>query len=89
MRGLTAEQMKRLPRATVKQIGTYRQKIVQETNGKIKEGKGTDANNRDLALENNGIRYISLVSGNLCLFQSPIKTQLEMVPYRTSLVLLH
>ncbi len=35
---------------------------------KIKEGKGADANNRDLALENNGIRYISLVSGNLGVF---------------------
>lgn len=68
LRGLTAEQMKRLPRATVKQIGTYRQKIVQEQMVKIKEGKGTDANNRDLALENNGIRYISLVSGNLGVF---------------------
>lgn len=68
LRGLTAEQMKRLPRATAKQIGTYRQKIVQEQMVKIKEGKGTDANNRDLALENNGIRYISLVSGNLGVF---------------------
>ncbi|EMD5687401.1 alpha/beta hydrolase, partial [Acinetobacter baumannii] len=68
LRGLTAEQMKRLPRATAKQIGTYRQKIVQEQMKKIKEGKGTDANNRDLALENNGIRYISLVSGNLGVF---------------------
>lgn len=54
LRGLTAEQMKRLPRATAKQIGTYRQKIVQEQMKKIKEGKGADANNRDLALENNG-----------------------------------
>ncbi|GEA67086.1 alpha/beta hydrolase [Acinetobacter pittii] len=68
LRGLTAEQMKRLPRATAKQIGTYRQKIVQEQMVKIKEGKGADANNRDLALENNGIRYISLVSGNLGVF---------------------
>lgn len=68
LRGLTAEQMKRLPRATAKQIGTYRQKIVQEQMVKIKEGKGTDVNNRDLALENNGIRYISLVSGNLGIF---------------------
>ncbi|HCT5804351.1 MULTISPECIES: esterase/lipase family protein [Acinetobacter calcoaceticus/baumannii complex] len=68
LRGLTAEQMKRLPRATAKQIGTYRQKIVQEQMKKIKEGKGADANNRDLALENNGIRYISLVSGNLGVF---------------------
>ncbi|MDQ1208963.1 hypothetical protein QE380_001886 [Acinetobacter baylyi] len=68
LRGLTAEQMKRLPRATAKQIGTYRQKIVQEQMVKIKEGKGTDANNRDLALENDGIRYISLVSGNLGVF---------------------
>lgn len=68
LRGLTAEQMKRLPGATAKQIGTYRQKIVQEQMVKIKEGKGTDANNRDLALENNGIRYISLVSGNLGVF---------------------
>ncbi|EXA90698.1 lipase family alpha/beta hydrolase [Acinetobacter baumannii] len=68
LRGLTAEQMKRLPRATAKQIGTYRQKIVQEQMVKIKEGKGTDVNNRDLALENNGIRYISLVSGNLGVF---------------------
>lgn len=68
LRGLTAEQMKRLPRATAKQIGTYRQKIVQEQMVKIKEGKGTDANNRDLVLENNGIRYISLVSGNLGVF---------------------
>ncbi|OUC58475.1 esterase/lipase family protein [Acinetobacter seifertii] len=68
LRGLTPEQMKRLPRATAKQIGTYRQKIVQEQMVKIKEGKGTDVNNRDLALENNGIRYISLVSGNLGVF---------------------
>ncbi|MFA2970629.1 alpha/beta hydrolase [Acinetobacter pittii] len=68
LRGLTAEQMKRLPGATAKQIGTYRQKIVQEQMVKIKEGKGADANNRDLALENNGIRYISLVSGNLGVF---------------------
>lgn len=68
LRGLTAEQMKRLPRATAKQIGTYRQKIVQEQMVKIKEGKGTDVNNRDLALENNGIRYIALVSGNLGIF---------------------
>ncbi|MBO1281712.1 MULTISPECIES: alpha/beta hydrolase [Acinetobacter calcoaceticus/baumannii complex] len=68
LRGLTAEQIKRLPRATAKQIGTYRQKIVQEQMVKIKEGKGTDVNNRDLALENNGIRYISLVSGNLGVF---------------------
>ncbi|WP_151749417.1 esterase/lipase family protein [Acinetobacter seifertii] len=68
LRGLTPEQMKRLPRATANQIGTYRQKIVQEQMVKIKEGKGTDVNNRDLALENNGIRYISLVSGNLGVF---------------------
>ncbi|QNX60532.1 esterase/lipase family protein [Acinetobacter seifertii] len=68
LRGLTPEQMKRLPRATANQIGTYRQKIVQEQIVKIKEGKGADANNRDLALENNGIRYISLVSGNLGVF---------------------
>lgn len=35
---------------------------------KTKEGKGTDVNNRDLALENNCIRYISLASGNLGIF---------------------
>lgn len=60
--------MKRLPRATAKQIDIYRQKIVQEQMKKIKEGNGTDANNRDLALENNDIRYIPLVNDNLGVF---------------------
>lgn len=35
---------------------------------KIKLGKGADVNSRDLVLENNGIRYISLVSDNLGVF---------------------
>lgn len=66
--GLNTQQLQNLPRATAQQIGSYRQKIMQEQLQKIKEGKGTDVNNRDLALENNGIRYIYLSSGNVGMF---------------------
>ncbi|UUM26616.1 lysophospholipase [Acinetobacter colistiniresistens] len=65
LRGLSPRQLQTLPRATAQQIGIYRQKTVQEQIEKIKEGKGSDVNNRDLALENNGIRYILLSSGKL------------------------
>ncbi|XID74980.1 esterase/lipase family protein [Alkanindiges sp. WGS2144] len=68
LKGLDAKQLKSLPKASDKEMATYRAKIVQEQMKRIQSGSGTNVNSRDMALENNGVRYISLSSGNLANF---------------------
>ena len=70
LQGLNKRQLQTLRSSTENEKAAHRQKIVQEQMKKIKEGNGRDVqvNTKEVAMENNGVRYITLSSGNIGVF---------------------
>ena len=66
LRGLTADQMKRLPRASAKDVEAYNQNIVKDA---MYMGQGAYHYIKENMKENNGLRYIILTSGKFGTFK--------------------
>ncbi|MGA8884210.1 MAG: alpha/beta hydrolase [Acinetobacter sp.] len=66
LRGLTADQMKRLPRASAKDIEAYNQNIAKDA---MYMGQGSYHYIKENMKENNGLRYITLTSGKFGTFK--------------------
>lgn len=64
--GLTETQVLKLPRINAKEIDAYNSKILKEASY---VGMGASAEIRDNIKENNGLRYIKLVSGQFATFK--------------------
>jgi len=64
--GLTAEQMKRLPRASDKEVEAYNQKVAKDS---AYMGQGAYQYIKANIKENNGLRYINLTSGKFGTFK--------------------
>ncbi|SPL72666.1 hypothetical protein KPC_3844 [Acinetobacter stercoris] len=66
LRGLTADQMKRLPRVSAQEVDAYNQQIIKDTRYM---GQSSLAYMKANMKENNGLRYIKLVSGKFGTFK--------------------
>ncbi|UUM29012.1 hypothetical protein NQU59_08005 [Acinetobacter colistiniresistens] len=66
LRGLTAEQMKRLPRVSAKEIEAYNQGVAKDA---MKMGQSAMYYMKANTKENNGLRYIRLTSGKFGTFK--------------------
>ncbi|WP_353140822.1 esterase/lipase family protein [Acinetobacter pragensis] len=66
LRGLTAQQMKNLPRASAQEVDAYNQNVAKDA---MYMGQGSLAYMKANIKENNGLRYIKLTSGKLGTFK--------------------
>ena len=66
LRGLTAQQMKNLPRASAQEVEAYNQKVAKDA---MYMGQGAYHYIKANMKENNGLRYIKLTSGKFGTFK--------------------
>lgn len=66
LRGLTAAQMKRLPRVSAQEVEAYNQNIAKDA---MYMGQGASYYIKENLKENNGLRYIKLTSGKFGTFK--------------------
>ena len=66
LRGLTAEQMKRLPRVSAREVESYNQKVAKDA---MYMGQNAMSYVKANIKENNGLRYIRLASGKFGTFK--------------------
>jgi len=66
LRGLTAEQMKRLPRVSAREVESYNQKVAKDA---MYMGQSAMSYMKANIKENNGLRYIRLASGKFGTFK--------------------